>query len=236
MKIVGEIPARMGSQRVKKKNLRLLDGRPLITYAINAAKNAQLVDEVYVNSDSDILGRLAIENGVKVYKRSEALASDDAKQEEFNYDFLKNVKADVLVMINPVSPLISSADVDNAIQFYLDHDYDTVITVEELKQQAFCEGKPININPHEILQATQTISPIHLCTWSITIWKTKTFIELFESKNYGAFGGKLGFFPMSREKCLKISYEEDFRLVESILKSKEIEPVPIRYYIPNKQN
>lgn len=220
----------MGSQRVKKKNLRLLGGRPLITYAINAAKNAKLVDEVYVNSESDILGRLAIENGVKFYKRKEELASDDAKQEEFNYDFLKNVKADVLVMINPVSPLISSADVDNAIQFYLDHDYDTVVTVEELKQQAFCEGKPININPHQILQPTQGISAIQLCAWSITIWKATVFMRLYKEKGYGAFAGKVGFYPLSRHKCLKISNEEDFRLAEFVLQSRDISQPAAQYY------
>lgn len=230
MKIIGEIPARFGSQRVKQKNLRLLNGYPMISYAINAAKKSKLLNEAYVNTESDILGRIAIENGVKFYKRNDFLASNEAQQEDFNYDFIKNTNADVLVMINPVSPLIDENDIDQVIQFFLDDDYDTVITVEEVRQQAFCNGKAININPHEILQATQNISPIQLCAWSITVWKADTFMKSVEDNGYGAFAGKIGFFPMARQKCLKISYEEDFRLAELILKTRELEPLPAKYY------
>ena len=51
MKIIGMIPARLGSKRVKKKNLRLIDGVPLIQYIINAAKNSSYLDEIYINSE-----------------------------------------------------------------------------------------------------------------------------------------------------------------------------------------
>jgi len=233
MKIIGEIPARIGSKRLKKKNLRLLDGMPMISYAIQAAKNSKFIDEVYVNSDSDILGKIAIENGVKYYKRSKELASDSAKQEEFNYDFIKKTSADILVMVNPVSPLITSKDVDNVIQYFLDGDYDTVVTVEEISQQAFCNGDPININPFELLQPTQNIPPIQLCAWSVTIWRTSKFIEMYNDNNYAAFGGKLGFHPMERQKCLKVSYEEDFKLAEFILKSKTQKDIPAEFYNPS---
>ena len=64
MKIIGEIPARIGSKRIKKKNLRYLNGKPMICYAIDAAKNSKLLDEVYVNSDSEVLGRLAKDNSI----------------------------------------------------------------------------------------------------------------------------------------------------------------------------
>ncbi len=230
MKIIGEIPARIGSKRVVKKNLRYLYGKPMICYAIDAAKKSKLLDEIYVNSDSDILGKIAKDNDVNFYKRSKDLCSDDAKQEEFNYDFIKNTSADVLVMINPVSPLLDFKDIDNVIQYYLDNDFDTVITTEEIKQQAFCNGDPININPMELLQPTQDISPIHLCSWTITVWRASKFIETYEKEKYGAFSGKVGFYPMAREKCLKISYEEDFKLAESILASRDARISAVKFY------
>jgi len=230
MKILGMIPARMGSQRVKKKNIRLLNGRPMIEYAINAAKNSKLLTRSYLNSESKLLGSIAKKNGIEFYQRESTLATDDAKQEDFNYDFIKNTGADVLVMINPVSPLITSDDVDAVIQFYLDNEFDTVITTEDLKQQAFYDNEPINIDKYQILQPTQSLSPIQLCAWSITVWKAEVFVKLFESEHYGAFGGRLGFFPMSRQKCLKISYEEDFQLADFILRSKEEELQSPEYY------
>ena len=64
-KTIAMIPARMGSKRVPKKNIRLLNGTPLISYIIRAAKESGCFDEIYVNSESDILGQIAKSEGVK---------------------------------------------------------------------------------------------------------------------------------------------------------------------------
>jgi CMP-N-acetylneuraminic acid synthetase len=50
-KIVAMIPARIGSERLKKKNLALVDNKPLIFYSINAAIKSKIFDEIYINSD-----------------------------------------------------------------------------------------------------------------------------------------------------------------------------------------
>ena len=78
MKIVAEIPARAGSERVKNKNLKLLNGKPLISYAMEAAKSATLLTDIYVNSDSDKIGSYAKTQGVKYYKRPEHLGINTA--------------------------------------------------------------------------------------------------------------------------------------------------------------
>ena len=62
MKLVGMIPARMGSQRVKKKNVRLINGRPLIDYVLESVSKADIFDAVYINSEDEIFTELA-ENG-----------------------------------------------------------------------------------------------------------------------------------------------------------------------------
>lgn len=232
MKIIGEIPARYGSQRVKNKNLRMMNGKPMIAYAIEAARNAALLDEVFVNTESDVIGAVAEEMGAGYYRRPAALALDTALQEEFNYDFIKNSAADVLVMINPVSPLIEAEDIDAIVQYFIDHDYDTLITTEELRLQAFCGGEPVNIDPARFLQPTQEIAPIQLCAWSVTVWKASTFVKNYETKQCGAFGGKLGFYPLPREKCLKVSYETDFQLAEMMLRARCVEHAEASYYRP----
>ena len=220
-KIIGEIPARYGSKRVKHKNLRFVNEKPLIWYAIQAAKNSERLSEVYVNSESDIIGKVALDNGVKFYKRDANLATDTATSDEFNYNFIKAMKPDILVMINPVSPLIEGKDIDNIIDFFLENEYDTVITIREEKLQAFCNNEPINFNPHALLIKTQDISPIQICAWSVCVWRTETFITTYDS-------GNVGFYPLSLLKSVKISTEEDFILAEALLKygkNKEDEKV-----------
>ena len=54
MKIIAMIPARMGSQRVKQKNIRLLNGKPLISHIVDTAVRSNVFDEIYINSESDI--------------------------------------------------------------------------------------------------------------------------------------------------------------------------------------
>ena len=90
MKIVGMIPARIGSKRVKKKNLRLIDGLPLIQYIINSAKESTYLDEIYLNSESTEFREIAIKSGIKFYQRPEYLSSDAATNDDFAKEFKKN--------------------------------------------------------------------------------------------------------------------------------------------------
>jgi len=218
MKIIGEIPARLGSKRVKNKNLRLINGKPLISYAINAAKESKYLSEIYVNSESKQIGNIAKKYGVKFYKRKLELAKDNIVSDQFNYDFLKNIEADILVMINPVSPLITGKDIDRVVNYFNKNKFDTIITVKEERLQAFCRGEAINFNPEELLSMTQHIPPIRLCCWSICVWRVKTFIKSFEKNGYAVFSGKIGFFPLDPLKAIKISTEKDFKLAENLLK------------------
>ena len=104
MKVVAMIPARLGSKRVQRKNIRLLNGIPLISYIIRAAVDSRCFDEIYVNTESDIIGQIAIDEGVKFYKRPEYLTTDSATNDDFTLDFVENVECDVIVQLLATSP------------------------------------------------------------------------------------------------------------------------------------
>ena len=219
-RIIGMIPARYGSKRVKHKNLRLVDNEPLIHYVIAAAKESELLTDIYVNTENDIIGNLAVEKGIKYYKRNPSLATDTATLDQFTYDFIKSIKPDVLVMINPICPFTESMDIDNVIRFFLENNYDTVITILEKRLQSFHDGKPVNFDIHKMLPRTQDIHPIQICTWAICVWQAKTFLESFKKNGYAVFSGKIGFYPLDFPKSIKISDEKDFLLAEKLLNDK----------------
>ena len=238
MRIVAEIPARFGSQRVKQKNLRPLNGKPLILYAIQAAKQAKTLSDIYVNTESDMLGEIAIQNGVRYYKRDPKLANDTATSDDFNYDFMKNIPADLVVMVNPVAPLITGEDIDNMVHFYLENKLDTLIPVREEKLHAFvdqepsnfeaghpvksfCPAKPINFNLDGQLPKTQDLKPVKICAWTVCIWRPEVFLKSFETEGHGVFSGRLGFYPQSHFKTVKISTEEDFVLAEILIQNEQ---------------
>jgi CMP-N-acetylneuraminic acid synthetase/predicted O-methyltransferase YrrM len=236
MEIFTTIPARYGSKRVKNKNLRLMDGRPLVYYAINAAKHSKMINEIYVNTENDLIGQVAIENGVKYYKRKPELAEDAITSDEFNYDFMKNVQADIVVMVNPVAPLITGEDIDKMVSYYLENNLDTLIPVREERLhafcddnainfnpespvQSFCDAKPINFSPSGPLPMTQNIAAIKMCIWTVCIWKPIVFMKAFEEKGHAVFSGKVGLYPQDRLKAVKISTEDDFVLAELLLQN-----------------
>ena len=230
MKYICEIPVRLGSKRVPKKNLRLINGKPMVAYAIEAAKGSKIIDEIYINSESKILEKIASEWNVNFYHRKAELAIDTASSDEFNYDFLINNECDALVMVNPVSPLIQSEDIDNAIKYFEENNLDTLISVKEERLQAFYLNKPINININEKLAMTQNINPIQICSWAVTIWRKNSFVKNFEEKGHAVFNGKLGLYPINPVRALKVSYEEDFLLAEYMLKSKKSYKSNVEYY------
>lgn len=228
-KYVVEIPVRLGSKRVPRKNLRLINGKPMVAYAIEASKNAKRVDEVYVNSEGETMKKLCNELGVNFFERIPELLVDDARQDQFNYDFLTKVETDHLVMVNPVSPLVLSKDIDDAIEFYESNNCDCLISVREEKIQAFYKNKPVNFDPSDLLPMTQDLEPIQHCAWTVCIWNAKKFKAHFEKYGYAVFIGNYVLYPFDPIRSLKISYEEDFIMAELFLKSRQTKE-KIEYY------
>lgn len=216
-KVVAHIPARAGSKRVKAKNLRLLCGEPLLSYAIDCAKECEQFDEIYVNSNSGDMLALAKHLGVKGYKRSESLASDTATGDEFTADFIENIQPDTLVMISPVCPLITADDVTAAIEAFKNSDCDTLITCESTQMQTFCEEASVNIDLDGQLAPTQENPRVNILNWAVTIWDAKKFLSHFNETGSAYIGKDRLLFTIDPVRGLKISNEPDFQMAECLI-------------------
>jgi len=230
MKYIAEIPVRLGSKRVPKKNLRLINGKPMVAYAIEACKQSKYIIEIYINSESEILKKLSKEYDVNFYKRKPELAKDDVTQDQFNYDFLCNIETENLVMVNPVSPLVLPEDIDKAIEYYENYKLDTLISIREEKLQSFYKNRPINFSTNAKLPMTQNLDPVQLCAWTVCIWNAKKFIEFYKENGFAVFVGNYGLYPFDPIRSLKISTETDFQLAELYLKSKNSIAEGVEYY------
>jgi CMP-N-acetylneuraminic acid synthetase len=218
-RIVGLIPARLGSVRVKCKSLRMIAGRPLIYYSINALKGARDFDEVYVNSESDLIGSVARRYGINYYKRPEELASSQSMIDEYIYEFLTNVECDVLAVVNPTSPFISSEEIDDAIDDFLANDFDTMLACEDVQTHCFLNGEAINFSTGGQHPRSQDIPPVKALNFAVTVWNAKKFVEQFREKGYAVYTGKLGFHTFEGLSTIDIDWEEDFRLAEIIMEN-----------------
>jgi CMP-N-acetylneuraminic acid synthetase len=115
MKCLAMIPARMGSQRLAKKNLRELDGIPLITRAIRKCLQSRVFDEVWVNSEHPDFGTIAREEKVGFHLRPESLGNNQATSEQYVAEFLESHPCDFVVQVHSIAPLLRTTDIQQFV-------------------------------------------------------------------------------------------------------------------------
>lgn len=139
MKNLAIIPARSGSKGLPDKNIRMLNGKPLMAYSIEAALESKIFDEVMVSTDSVAYGDIAKKCGAKVpFYRSEEMASDTAG----TWDMVKEVLGkyeehgqyfDTVCLLQPTSPLRNAEDIESAYSVYSEKNGIAVVSVCELE-------------------------------------------------------------------------------------------------------
>ncbi|MBI5055308.1 MAG: acylneuraminate cytidylyltransferase family protein [Nitrospirae bacterium] len=127
-KILAFIPARAGSKRVPQKNLKLLNGKPLIAYTIAAAKAAHTINRIIVSTDSEEIAAIAKQYGAEVpFLRPESISQSDSTEMQFFEHALgwfmenENYEPDLIVLLYPTSPFRKAESIDRAVEVMLKH-------------------------------------------------------------------------------------------------------------------
>lgn len=223
MKVVAMIPARMGSERLPLKNLALLNGRPLISYAIEAAKSSGMFDRVVLNSDGERFQEIADRYGIDFYLRPTELGSSETKSDTLVHQFMEEHPSDAVAWVNPISPLQTGEEVRNVVKYFHKENLDSLITVVDEQVHCVFEGEPINFKVEEIFAKTQDLAPVQSFVYSVMMWRTSAFMEAFQCRGHALMCGKLGYYPVSKRSAVIIKTDEDLMIADSILKSDEHE-------------
>jgi len=122
--IIAIIPARGGSKGVPRKNIRVICGKPLIAFTIEVALSSKLIDRVVVSTEDEEIAEVSNRYGAEVIKRPEELARDDsptigAIMHVINRLEEKGEYFDIVVLLEPTSPLRKEDDLDNAIGLFI---------------------------------------------------------------------------------------------------------------------
>ncbi len=216
MDTIAMIPARLGSQRLKQKNLRELDGVTLIARAIRKCKEAGCFDEVWVNSEAPVFGEIAKEEGVNFHRRPEELANNIATSEQFVHEFMTKHPCDRVFQVHSIAPLLPAARVRAFVEATLAEDPDVMLSCVLEQIECACDGKAINFSFDEKTNS-QELKPIQRITWSITGWRTSTYVAAFEAGQTATFAGRAAFFPVSRIEGHVIKTIDDLKVAEALL-------------------
>ena len=222
MKVLGIIPARGGSKGVEKKNIRLINNKPLIGYTIDAAKESKLLTNFLVTTDADEIIEVAKKYDCKYQKRTSENAQDKTPIEPVLLEVIENLEEnyDIIILLQPTAPARTGEDIDNVIKMFIsDKTTHCVVSVVKLEDIHPARMYLINDNILEPLEKEnekkrrQDLEPVYLrngCIYAIT---TKSFL-----KNKKLILDNKKPYIMPEDKWINIDSERDVLVAEALLK------------------
>jgi len=214
MKIVSVILARGGSKGIPNKNIININGCPLIAYTILASVRSQ-VAETWVSTDSEQIKTIAQNHGALTLDRPREISGDLSLSEEALTHFSQNVNFDILVFIQPTSPLVKETDLNKGINMITNpkNSFDSVFSVYK---EHWTPRWTLNIKPKDWdtnnRPMRQEIEPQYVENGAFYITTKKCLL-----KSNLRYSGNLGIVEMPNYRSFQIDTLDDIKLMEKLL-------------------
>lgn len=214
------ILARGGSKGIKNKNLILVNKKPLIYWSIKSCLESKKISCTWVSSDNKKILNIAKKFGAKIIIRPKYLASDKASSDDawlhaVNY-IEKSYKTDIIVGVQPTSPIRSKFDFDKAIRKYKFEKLDSLFSANITNDTNFWEFKNSKFSANynfKKRKMRQDLNKKYLENGSFYIFDMKKF-----KKEKCRLFGKIGVYLMNKLKSFQIDDFDDLKLINSIFK------------------
>ncbi len=226
-KILAVVPARLGSKRLPEKNIKMLNGKPLLAYTIDAIKKSQYINRFVVSTEDTNIAQIAQSFGAEIINRPKELASDESPTDDVIINVLEQLQKkeqyipDIIILLQPTSPLRTTEDIDTAIKTFLDSSGESLVSVTEydhtpywafriekgVLKPEFTKGSP---------KRSQDLPKLYRPNGSIFISRAQTFLE-----HRSFYTKQILSFIMPRERSIDIDDEFDFSIAEFLLRTSE---------------
>ena len=229
MKYLAIIPARKGSKRLKNKNIKKFNNKPLIYWTIQSALKSKCFDKIFVSTDSTAIQKIAKKFKIECpYLRKPSLAKDKSSSHDVIKDVINYYKKnkyfqDAVALLQPTSPLRDANDIKTSCKIFKKLKADSLVSVVQV---------PHNYNPRNLyLFKKNILKPITKNNSLNSRLKTKKFyarngasIYITKANKLGKYilGGKIVGYRMSPLKSLDINNIDDFKLAEKTQKILKI--------------
>ena len=213
MKIASLILARGGSKGIPGKNIVDLNGLPLLSYTIKASQES-IVEETWVSTDCNNIKNIAQSFGANIIDRPDELAQDASQSEDALLHFAEHNDFDVLVFIQPTSPLLQPKYINQGIDLLLnDNKFDSVCTVykEHWLPRWDQKGHPIGWNIYK-RPRRQDKSELYVENGAFYITTKKNLL-----KSKLRYSGKIGFIEMKFSESFQVDTVDDLELIKKII-------------------
>lgn len=217
------IPVRGGSKSIPFKNIKPINGKPLVYWVLDAAQKSSNIDKIYVSTDNLTI-KSTVESfklsKIEVIERSMETATDTASTESAMLEFAEQYEFDNLVLIQATSPLLKTSDLDGGFELFFQKGTDSVLSVVrqkrfhwEMNQQGFVF--PTNYDHlHRLRRQEYEGYLVENGAFYIT-----SKLNLLNSKN--RISGNIKAFEMEEDSFYEIDEPSDWEVVEYLMKRKQ---------------
>ena len=210
MKVVAFLPAKGSSSRIKSKNMKLLDGKPLFLHTLEKLVNSKLFDEVYLDTESDDVIEAASEVNCQILKRDKSLASNKTDGNKMFLNEVNHVDADIYVQVLCTSPFINMETIKAGIdKVNTDSSYDSAVLVRKERLYTWNENGP-SYDVENIPNSVDLGDPI-IETMGLYIVKKEAAIQ-----TQRRVGEQPYLLEATALEAIDVNWPDDFKLAELI--------------------
>jgi len=222
LNILAVIPARGNSKGIPRKNMRLINGNPLLYYSIKTAQNCGAITHIAVSSDDEEILEYAKEMGIYPIQRDASLAEDAVTLDPVIFDTVIQMEKkletnfDCVVTMQPTSPLLTSAALNKAIETFIHENIDTMLSAVN-KPCLSWRKESGTIVPNYIERLNrQQLPPCYVEAGAFVICKRTVLSETTR------IGKNVSVYELSEQEGIDIDTADEWVLAETILKRKKI--------------
>lgn len=215
---VALIPLRGGSKSIPKKNIKSIAGKPLCAWVIEAALKTRYVDTVVVSTDCEEIAKVVkqISFDVVVLDRAPHLATDESRTESVMMDVMTRMDFETLITIQATSPLLTSLDLESAIQRFGSDGYDSMLSAVRTKRFFWTDdATPINYDPMNRPRRQEFMG---------TLMENGAFYitrRAILQQQKCRLGGRIGIYEMPEASAIEIDEPNDWGIVEHLLLARK---------------
>lgn len=219
MRVISFIPVRGGSKSIPHKNIKLLNGKPLVFWTIEALQQCKRIDEIIIATDSQEIAKIVSTGGyskVKIYWRNPENAQDSSTTESVILEYLgkeKHNAEDIFVLVQATSPFTTFQDIDSSLSKFINDRADSLLSC--VRQKRFIwkeEGESINYDYRE-RPRRQEFKGFLVENGAIYISKIGSIIQ---SKS--RISGKISIYEMPEYSYFEIDEPSDWIISEQLMK------------------
>lgn len=218
------IPARGGSKGIPGKNIRLMNGRPLIEYAINNAKSLKksINVDIVVDTDDEEIAEVVGDYGIQVIMRPDELARDDITLDPVIYHAVieaernNGKKYDVVITLQVTSPTLKSITLKRAIDYFSKNKKDSLISVVNKPHLSWKDSKD-GKEPEYSVRVNRQFLPAHYEETGAFLITRREFVS-----EKSRLGKNIDVYEIPEEQSVDIDTPVDWNVCEKILKRKKI--------------